>query len=90
MSIENPGWMTDPKLHKEREAREINQVLGWAFSGEDSLPDGTTKEEVSQMSTSRKIELLRQLGQDPRVSEEHRSDIRTLLEEVDKNKFEHE
>lgn len=90
MTIDNPEWMTNPELHKEREAREIDQVLGWVFSNKNSLPKGITNEEAFQMSTSQKIELLRQLEQDPAVNEERRLDIQVLLKEVDQNKFEYE
>lgn len=91
-NIESAGWMTTKDGRQQHEAREIGQILGWALSDFEEEPsaEGTTKENASTMSTSEKIKLLRWLENDIRVSDDHRSDIKILLKEVDDHKFPHE
>ncbi len=91
-------WDYDPSRHnkdeakkiREHEAREVSDTLDLVLRGKDFLLDAATREKVPGMSISKKIELLRQLYQDPRVTGEDHDNIEALLKTVDRNKFEHE
>ncbi len=72
------------------ESTSLSYMIEWLFKHQDSLPDGTTKEQVGKMNQYKQIELLERINADPSLlgnSHVQHHEVVNLVESIDKKGY---